>query len=246
MQNLVSQAPEQRLSKASWPDSVERLTRSIPEDQAHLPAPRLPRELTTEEQLWISARTRQLAAMVEATPDPRATAVSVAELYLAFPASGMSSAQAEAAAQVYMTALRDEPAWAVREVVSDVIAGRIPTLDRRFRPTAPELAELVRARRFTVKGEWWSLRRLELGSAATPTAPSVPYPRDIRTMEQRILRRDPATKEAAREARAATMFVLATSALWPELAARWKVEHGEEPCGDGWSFPTAWVQERLG
>lgn len=87
---------------------------------------------------------------ITAAPGERSSiGIELAKLVSAFPTQDQSDASASLRVEAYFDALGSAPVWAVREARLKIIRGDAldengKALDKRFAPTPPQFAELVR------------------------------------------------------------------------------------------------------
>ena len=93
----------------------------------------------------LRARHHELqCALDEGARDRRAIALAVADLMLGYLSTGrMSEGEAKAATAVYVKALEDRPAWAVRRTCDAIARGDIEGVSLDFPPAAPRLRDCV-------------------------------------------------------------------------------------------------------
>lgn len=83
-------------------------------------------------------------ALDEGARDRRAIALAVADLMLGYLSTGrMSESEAKAATAVYVKALEDRPAWAVRRTCDAIARGDVEGVSLDFPPSAPRLRDCV-------------------------------------------------------------------------------------------------------
>lgn len=82
--------------------------------------------------------------MLPAPNDHQLIALQLALLLKgAYRVAGETDSTAELRAQAYYQAIGNVPGWAVREAVSRVISGRVPSLNKSFCPSPAEFADIV-------------------------------------------------------------------------------------------------------
>lgn len=110
--------------------------------------------------MQIEAVALSLTSSLSRRDDEQTVAVELYRLMASFPQrDGQAEASTEMRVDGYFTAIGDLPAWAIRKAVDDVLRG-VSGLDKRWAPTPPQLAELVRKRMEEPARAELTLRRL--------------------------------------------------------------------------------------
>lgn len=144
MGGLVTITAEQRAALLA-PTSAEPewLRRSLSGLTADF-RPKIPQAVAPnpEQRAKISARVDRLSLSL-APAGVDLVGVMVARLQAAFPSAGLDPATAEANAESYLIALEGVPAFALDEACRRILQRKVPSLNAKFMPTAPELRALV-------------------------------------------------------------------------------------------------------
>lgn len=90
----------------------------------------------------------------------------ITQLLGAFPAQPGAEPDMRLRIQAYFEALGDAPAWAVQQARLQVIRGDAPGLDRRWAPTPPQFAKLVRDQLAPFEADLAELRALAKAGSA--------------------------------------------------------------------------------
>ena len=123
--------------------------------------PRIPQAVapTAEQRERISARATRLSSNL-APAGVDVIGALVARLQAAFPSASLDAATAEANAESYLIALEGVPAFALDEACRRILQRKVPGLNAKFMPTAPELRALVDELSLPARWHLKELRRL--------------------------------------------------------------------------------------
>lgn len=92
----------------------------------------------------IEKRRKSLMAMLsDGADDIERKAKAIGMLLAGYPATAKGGETGDAMMVAYLSLIRDEPAWAVEDACNGISRGRFATIDRRFCPTAPQVADCV-------------------------------------------------------------------------------------------------------
>jgi hypothetical protein len=158
-----------QLVRTDTPGSQNMATGPLPQCLASLLAglnkvgpPTIPRPLSATERQTISATIGSLERSLSELGPTEAVAAQVMKFLLAFPGRELSDMAHEARCEMYVDALEDLPAWAVKEGCRRWLRREDGAGDENysFAPSAPQLRRLAERATYTVRCRIQQLDRL--------------------------------------------------------------------------------------